>query len=95
MADAPIEPNSSFNKITLSGKSDIFWNGRRVTAVQLRDLLKATRDLQSEPELRFQPDRDADYELSAKVLNIIKESGVGKFGFVGNELYSSSDKRSD
>jgi len=40
-----------------------------------------------EPELQFQPDANASYDLSAQVLNIIKGSGVTKFGFVGNEQY--------
>ena len=40
-----------------------------------------------EPELQFEPEANASYDLSAKVLNIIKASGVTKFGFVGNEKY--------
>ena len=40
-----------------------------------------------EPELQFEPEAEASYDLSAKVLNIIKGSGVTKFGFVGNEKY--------
>ena len=40
-----------------------------------------------EPELQFEPEPEASYELSAQVLNIIKGSGVTKFGFVGNEKY--------
>ena len=44
------------------------------------------------PELQFQPESEASYDLSAKVLNIIKASKVTKFGFVGNELYSEFDK---
>ena len=30
---------------------------------------------------------NASYDLAAKTLNIIKGSGVTKFGFVGNEKY--------
>ena len=40
-----------------------------------------------EPELQFQPEAEASYDLAAQVLNIIKGSGVTKFGFVGNEQY--------
>ena len=40
-----------------------------------------------EPELQFEPEAAAAYDLAAKVLNIIKQSGVTKFGFVGNEKY--------
>ncbi|MEO0698346.1 MAG: biopolymer transporter ExbD, partial [Pseudomonadota bacterium] len=40
-----------------------------------------------EPELQFEPDALASYDRSAKVLQIIKQSGVTKFGFVGSEKY--------
>ena len=40
-----------------------------------------------EPELQYEPESEASYDLAAKVLNIIKASGVTKFGFVGNEKY--------
>ena len=37
--------------------------------------------------LQFQPDPQAPYDTTAKVLNIIKGSGVSAFGFVGNEQF--------
>ena len=40
-----------------------------------------------EPEIQFEPEARASYEISARVLNLIKASGVTKFGFVGNEQY--------
>jgi biopolymer transport protein ExbD len=45
-----------------------------------------------EPELQFQPEPQASYDLSAKVLRIIKATGVTKFGFVGNEQFSEFDR---
>ena len=36
-------------------------------------------------EVRFQPDLDADYDRTACVLKKITESGVTRFGFIGNE----------
>jgi biopolymer transport protein ExbD len=45
-----------------------------------------------EPELQFEPEPLASYELSAKVLQIIKSSGVTKFGFVGNDKYRDFGK---
>ena len=43
-------------------------------------------------ELQFEPDALASYERSARVLEIIKASGVTKFGFVGNERYRTFGK---
>ena len=45
-----------------------------------------------EPELQFQPDPDAGYDMAAKTLQVIKASKVTKFGFVGNEQYYQFDK---
>ena len=58
----------------------------------LRTLLAESADMEPEPELQFEPEANASYELAAIVLNAIKASGVTKFGFVGNEKYRSFGK---
>lgn len=75
------------NKLILSAADQILWNGEVVTSGQLRTLLAETTRMAVEPELQFEPEAQASYDLSAKVLQIIKGSGVTKFGFVGNEKY--------
>ena len=37
--------------------------------------------------LRFEPDARASYDASAKTIALIKDSGVERFAFVGNEKY--------
>ncbi|MEO6041830.1 MAG: biopolymer transporter ExbD [Croceibacterium sp.] len=85
-----IEPDK--NKIILTPANEILWNGMAINQNQLVANLQATRALATEPELQFEPDADAAYDLTSKVLNIIKGSGVTKFGFVGNEKYRSFTK---
>ena len=85
-------PDTIKNKVVLTQAGEILWNGEAVTGGQLVSLLKETLTYPTEPELQFQPEQDASYDLSAKVLNIIKGSKVTKFGFVGNEQYSEFDK---
>ena len=86
----PILPDK--NKVVLTRDGQIMWNATPVTGGQLVSNLKGTLALQPEPELQFQPEPDASYDLSAKVLNIIKGSKVTKFGFVGNEMFSEFEK---
>ena len=43
-----------------------------------------------EPELHFQPDPTARYEVVDRVLAIIKRANVTKLGFVGNEQYRAA-----
>jgi biopolymer transport protein ExbD len=86
----PIDPIK--NKVSITPDGAITWNASPVTGGQLRSLLEQTITLPVEPELQYQPDPQASYDLSAKVLDIIKVSKVTKFGFVGNEMYSEFGK---
>ena len=75
------------NKIVLTPANEILWNGTAINQGELVSNLQTSLTYAVEPELQFEPEANASYDLSAKVLNIIKASGVTKFGFVGNEKY--------
>ncbi len=75
------------NKLVLSSADQILWNGETISQGQLVTLLQESTRMAVEPELQFEPEAQASYDLAAKVLQIIKGSGVTKFGFVGNEKY--------
>lgn len=81
----PIDPIK--NKIVLTAADQILWNGTAVDEGQLVTILQQSLALPVEPELQFEPEPLASYELSARVLQTIKGSGVNKFGFVGNDKY--------
>lgn len=80
------------NKIVLTPENQILWNADSIDQSELVRNLSVTRRFAVEPELQFEPEANASYELSANVLNIIKASGVTKFGFVGNEKYRAFGK---
>ncbi|MDE2412940.1 MAG: biopolymer transporter ExbD [Sphingomonadales bacterium] len=80
------------NKVVIMPDSSILWNNTAMNEGQLLSALQATLAIKPEPELQFQPDPQAPYDTTAKVLNIIKGSGVTAFGFVGNEQYSEFGK---
>ncbi|WP_299195123.1 biopolymer transporter ExbD [uncultured Erythrobacter sp.] len=75
------------NKLVLTQDGLILWNADPIDSSQLVTLLSETTQMAVEPELQFEPEAQASYDLAAKVLQIIKNSGVTKFGFVGNEKY--------
>ena len=81
----PVDPIK--NKIVLTPGNEILWNGTPINQGELVANLQTSLSYSVEPELQFEPEAMASYELSAKVLNMIKASGVTKFGFVGNEKY--------
>ena len=85
-----VEPEK--NKLVLTVDNQILWNGNAIDMGQLRTLLDQSTQMAVEPELQFEPEPLASYDLSAKVLQLIKVSGVTKFGFVGNERYRTFGK---
>ena len=76
------------NKITVDPAGTIAWNGSPVDLAQLANYLEQTKGLPVEPELQVQPDPYARYIVVDRVMAVVKRSGVGKLGFVGNEQYA-------
>ena len=81
------EPDRVRNKIVLTVDGVILWNGEQVSRDELGARLRRTTEFPIEPELQFEPEANASYELAANVINSIVDSGVNRFGFVGNERY--------
>ena len=84
----PVDPAKNTLAIDVNGQS--YWNGTPVDDVTLQQYLEATTQLNPEPELHFQPDAAARYEVVDHVLAIVKRSNITKLGFVGNEQYGSA-----
>jgi biopolymer transport protein ExbD len=80
------------NKLVLTSQDVILWNGTAITEGDLVSILQQTTTMNPEPELQFEPEALASYDISARVLQIIKGSGVTKFGFVGNDKYREFGK---
>ncbi|MCC2601623.1 ExbD/TolR family protein [Sphingopyxis yananensis] len=76
------------NKVMIDSAGTITWNGTPVDLAQLSVFLEQTKALPVEPELQIQPDPYARYLVVDNVLAVVKRSGVGKLGFVGNEQYA-------
>ena len=86
----PIDPVK--NKLVITPEDQLLWNAEPITVGQLASNLQESTTMAVEPELQFEPDALASYDRSATVLQIIKRSGITKFGFVGNEKYRVFDK---
>ncbi len=87
----PVDPVK--NKVVLTPDNKILWNGTEIDKSVLAANLLQSKNMPTEPELQFQPDAQASYDLSARVMNIIKASEVTKFGFVENEKYAVFGKK--
>jgi biopolymer transport protein ExbD len=81
-------PDAVINKLTISARGAVKWNGATVDLVTLRRYLDGTKAMIPEPELHIQPTPDARYDIVDQVLAVVKKSEITKLGFVGNEQYS-------
>jgi biopolymer transport protein ExbD len=86
--DAASNVDPEKNKVMIDPAGTITWNGSPVDLAQLAQYLEQTKALPVEPELQVQPDPYARYIVVDNVMAVIKRSGVGKLGFVGNEQYA-------
>ena len=75
------------NKITIDAAGTVSWNGSPVNEVTLRQYLDQSASMTPEPELHFQPDPQARYEVVDRTLAVVKRSSITKLGFIGNEQY--------
>jgi biopolymer transport protein ExbD len=80
-----VEPDK--NKITIDPAGVIAWNGSPVDETTLRQYLDQTAGMEPEPELHFQPDPAARYDVVDRTLAVVRRSAVTKLGFIGNEQY--------
>jgi biopolymer transport protein ExbD len=81
----PVDPIK--NKVIITPDGQIQWNGSPVNDAVLASYLEQTKTINPEPELHFQPDPQARYEVVDRVLAVIKRSEINKLGFIGNEQY--------
>ena len=82
-----INPVKNIVSVTVTGQ--ILWNGEVMDRTKLRAHLEQTQRMTVEPQLLFQPDAEARYELVNMVLGDIKRSGASKLAFIGNERFGS------
>lgn len=88
----PVDVEPIKNKLVITAQDQLLWNGTPITDGDLVNLLTQSLNMNPEPELQYEPKSMASYDKSAKTLEIIKASGVTKFGFVGNERYRQFGK---
>jgi biopolymer transport protein ExbD len=83
------KPDALKNKLVITSGSALLWNGTAVSKQDLRYLLGQTARMEPQPELHFQPEAEARFELVDEVLAMTKRANVKRLGFVGNENYES------
>jgi len=83
------------NRIGIAPAGTISWNGQSLDEKELIATLAAAERRVPEPLVLFEPEGSAPYGKSARVLRIVKASGLSTFAFVGNERFARFDKAPD
>ena len=93
IAEPPVNasPEPVVNTLTIDRAGGIAWNGAPIDLATLSVYLDRTQAMTPQPELHFQPDAAARFDLVDRVLATVKRSQVSKFGFVGNERFYRYD----
>jgi len=76
-------------KLVLRNDGQAFWNGEALPDADLAPKLAATA--KAGDELQFQTDANARYERFDQLIALVKRSGVGNVGFVGNSQFAKWD----
>ncbi|MEL0250364.1 MAG: biopolymer transporter ExbD [Novosphingobium sp.] len=79
-------------KMVRTATNQILWNGTAINEGQLVSIIASTKGIDPEPELQFQPEEFASYEIANRMMKIITDAKVTKFGFVGNENFATFQK---
>ena len=75
-------------KIEIDARSIVYLQGAAIEDADLQVRLKAAAALPNQPEIHLKPDRNAKYEVVAKVLASTQRSGLTKLGILGNEQFT-------
>lgn len=80
------------NRLTIAPNGAITWNGTGLNEAELLATLRTAERVVPEPLVLFEPDGGAPYGKTARVLRIVKHSGLSAFAFVGNDRFGAFDK---
>lgn len=83
-----LPPVNERNKLVVTRDGAMMWNGTSIDRPALRTLLDRIATTAPPPELQFEPDPEARYEIVGGILADIKRANVSTMGFVGNERYA-------
>lgn len=75
------------NKLFVTSDNRLLWNAEQVTQGQLNGLLQRMERMTPKPQLQFEPEPNANYDFTIRVIQLVKANQVTNFGFVGNDRY--------
>ncbi|MGB3797281.1 MAG: biopolymer transporter ExbD [Alteraurantiacibacter sp.] len=79
--------NYERDAVVVQQNGGALWNGEPVSTAQLQANLASAHAQPEMPLIRCQPEANASYEHSVKVISAVADASLDKIAFVGNEQY--------
>ena len=79
--------------LTVDRGGSVRWNGNVVTPEELATRLSVAARAEDRPIIRFEPDGDASYDASVRVINAVADAGDLSFSFAGNERHRTFSRQ--
>ena len=73
--------------LVVTEADSVLWNGEAVSQAQLQQRLAMVAADPAEPVIRFEPEANASYDASVRVIHMAGDAHVPGFGFAGNHNY--------
>ncbi|HTP96443.1 MAG TPA: biopolymer transporter ExbD [Burkholderiales bacterium] len=70
--------------LSIDAAGALFWNGERIERAALSERLRASAQLDPQPELHLRADRDTRYQTLADVMAEAARAGLTRIGFVSD-----------
>lgn len=74
-------------QIDIDDKGTVYWQGLPVTAAELEEKMRATAQMNPQPEVHVRPNKDARYAVFANVLASTRRIGLNKIAVIGAEQF--------
>lgn len=84
--DGPVTESEQI-ALVVTDQDAILWNGQAVSGARLQQLLKQAAADPANPVIRFEPEANASYDSSVRVINMASDAKVPAFAFAGHHAY--------
>lgn len=74
-------------QLVVQTNNAVLWNGEAVNSEELAHRLAIAATQPEAPTIRFEPEPNATYDASVRVINAVSDARLDRFAFVGNERY--------
>lgn len=82
VSSTPVTEDPKSIDLAIDANGGVFWNGSFIPEADLREMFVAHAKEVPQPEIRIRADASTRYEQLARIMAMVKGSGLKKLGFI-------------